>query len=129
MRGRKLRRTIIFAFIAADIFLVGLVVVIVLCLSGDAERHDTRTTTFPEWQPQSVPQLDSTHTTQSTGTPSHGIISIPPGMSEGVSGLAPLPVGRPAPDFTLTRLDSDRPMSLSNLTGHKPVVLIFRSFT
>jgi hypothetical protein len=38
-------------------------------------------------------------------------------------------VGRPAPDFTLPRYDEDKPISLAQFRGKKPMVLIFGSFT
>jgi peroxiredoxin len=45
------------------------------------------------------------------------------------SGVAPLPVFGPAPDFVLTDTD-DRPVRLSDFHGRRHVVLIFnRGFT
>jgi hypothetical protein len=40
-----------------------------------------------------------------------------------------LQVGDPAPDFTLPALHGDRSVTLSNEYRHKPVVLVFGSYT
>ena len=37
--------------------------------------------------------------------------------------------GRPAPDFTLPRFDSKEQVTLSSHRGHRPVVLVFGSYT
>jgi hypothetical protein len=37
-------------------------------------------------------------------------------------------MGRMAPDFALPSLDEDRTVRLSDLYGHKPIVLIFGNF-
>jgi hypothetical protein len=37
--------------------------------------------------------------------------------------------GTMAPDFTLPRLDSGAPVQLSSFRGHKPLALIFGSYT
>jgi hypothetical protein len=40
-----------------------------------------------------------------------------------------LKVGDPAPDFSLTCLETNAPVRLSSFQGKKPVVLIFGSYT
>ena len=41
-----------------------------------------------------------------------------------------LPVGSPAPDFSLTKLDKTAQVQLSSLTAqNRPVVLVFGSYT
>jgi hypothetical protein len=40
----------------------------------------------------------------------------------------PMPIGTPAPDFTLPRLDKGPPVCLADLLRERPVVLIFGSF-
>ena len=38
-------------------------------------------------------------------------------------------VGQPAPDFTLARLGSEGTVTLSELSGDRPTVLVFGSYT
>ena len=41
---------------------------------------------------------------------------------------ADLAVGTPAPDFILPRVDTGRPVHLSDLAPHRPIVLVFGEF-
>jgi hypothetical protein len=66
------------------------------------------------------------------------VMSHVPGFAMGVLPFKPLwmsardghlQVGDPAPDFALPALHGDRTVSLSNEYRHKPVVLVFGSYT
>ncbi len=46
-----------------------------------------------------------------------------------ITGVHPLPLGEPAPDFSLPRVADGSLLRLADLRAHKPVVLILSSFT
>jgi hypothetical protein len=53
----------------------------------------------------------------------------PPAMGTPEWHALRLPAGSQAPDFSLPGLEGGRRVRLSSFLGHKPVVLIFGSFT
>jgi hypothetical protein len=53
----------------------------------------------------------------------------PPPMAHSFGGLGNLPLGKAAPDLTLTSVADGRPLRLADLHAEKPLVLIFCTFT
>jgi hypothetical protein len=81
-------------------------------------QEDLRALLFPPPQPRSPSDMPSRLTLLS-------------GLLQGELGSASEGprVGQPAPDFTLPTHEGKKTITLSSYRGHKPVVLIFGSFT
>jgi hypothetical protein len=56
-----------------------------------------------------------------------GQTTTPPARGERVKDS--VKVGDPAPDFTLSNLQGQQPVTLSAFKGKRPVVLVFGSYT
>jgi hypothetical protein len=69
------------------------------------------------------PPLEDQPLPESQWSPGPGVVGSAAWMA------SKLPDGTPAPDFTLPRLTDRSAVTLSAFRGHKPVVLIFGSFT
>src|ERR1051326_1540607 len=116
MRGARLKRLGILAFVVFDLAVMGLLAVTWVtsdqeakpAISAIEQKAFAQWSANPPWGAENVSHVQPIYP---------------------IAAAAPLSVGAPAPEFSLPRLDDDTTVQLTALHRSKPVVLIFASFT